>query len=183
MADSTRSVPLIATTPQPGRYGIRPRRWAPTYPANSAILLVAERNSQGRASQCRASRRNPAASYTPTTVDPACCSESVTGNRNGPGSGDDNPLADGDAFALGHGLRGAGGHHAGQRPARDGKSAIVRPGGQDQRPGGDRLAASAGPVDVAPHHVDAHPVVAALDRPDVGAYVERQGGVGADGRA
>ena len=55
-------------------------------------------------------------------------------------------------------------------------------GGQDQAVGGDRLTASTGPVNIAVHHIDAHPVVAVFDRPDVGANVERQRGVGVDGR-
>jgi hypothetical protein len=87
--------------------------------------------------------------------------------------GDDNAFADGNAFAFGHGLRRAGGHHAGQGPARNGKGAIMSPGRQDQGPGGDRLATSIGPVDEAAHDIDAHAVVAAFDRPDVGAQIQR----------
>ena len=35
-------------------------------------------------------------------------------------------------------------------------------GGQDQAVGGDRLAASTGPVDVAAHDVDAHVIAASI---------------------
>jgi hypothetical protein len=84
-----------------------------------------------------------------------------------PGTGDQYPVADGDAFALRQGLRGAGGEDAGQFPAGEGQGAVVGAGGEDERVGFEHVPAPRAAVGSADDvHAGRASLVVPFERPD-----------------